>query len=44
MKITHAAAYRQFQPFADGPYKCRGHLEDGFHSTLVKLETDPLRR
>src|SRR5262249_30133935 len=40
MKITRAAAYRQFQPFADGPYKCRGHVEHGFDSTIVKLDTD----
>jgi L-alanine-DL-glutamate epimerase-like enolase superfamily enzyme len=40
MRITHAAAYRQFQPFADGPYTCRGHVEEGFHSTIVKLDTD----
>jgi cis-L-3-hydroxyproline dehydratase len=40
MKIARAAAYRQFQPFADGPYKCRGHSEDGFDSTIVSLETD----
>ena len=40
MRITRAAAYRQFQPFADGPYKCRGHAEDGFDSTIVMLETD----
>jgi L-alanine-DL-glutamate epimerase-like enolase superfamily enzyme len=40
MRITRAAAYRQFQPFADGPYKCRGHAEEGFDSTIVMLETD----
>jgi L-alanine-DL-glutamate epimerase-like enolase superfamily enzyme len=40
MKIARAAAYRQFQPFADGPYRCRGHAEEGFDSTIVRLETD----
>ena len=40
MRITRAAAYRQFQPFKDGPYKCRGQAEDGFDSTIVRLECD----
>ena len=40
MKIVAAAAFRQLQPFADGPYVCRGHSEEGFESTLVKLTSD----
>ncbi|MEM7376301.1 MAG: mandelate racemase/muconate lactonizing enzyme family protein [Pseudomonadota bacterium] len=40
MRITQASVFTQFQPFAAGPYVCRGHTEDGFDSTLVKLETD----
>lgn len=40
MRIVRAAAFRQFQPFADGPYICRGHSEEGFDSTIVKLTSD----
>ncbi len=40
MRIVRAAAYRQFQPFRDGPYTCRGQSEDGTDSTIVRLETD----
>lgn len=38
MKIAAARLYRQIQPFADGPYICRGHTEDGFDSSIVALE------
>ena len=46
MRITRVAAYRQLQPFRDGPYICRGQSEDGTDSTIVVLETDdgPRRR
>ena len=40
MEIVKAAAFRQFQPFAAGPYVCRGHSEAGFESTIVRLESD----
>jgi cis-L-3-hydroxyproline dehydratase len=40
MRIARAAAYRQLQPFRDGPYVCRGQSEDGVDSTIVVLETD----
>ena len=40
MRIVRAAAFRQFQPFADGPYICRGNSEEGFDSTIVKLTSD----
>lgn len=40
MKISRAVAYRQYQPFADGSYVCRGHAEEGFESTIVRLESD----
>ena len=40
MRITRVAAYRQLQPFRDGPYTCRGQSEDGTDSTIVVLETD----
>ncbi|MEM6988042.1 MAG: mandelate racemase/muconate lactonizing enzyme family protein [Pseudomonadota bacterium] len=40
MRITRASVFTQFQSFTAGPYVCRGHAEDGFDSTLVKLETD----
>jgi L-alanine-DL-glutamate epimerase-like enolase superfamily enzyme len=40
MRIARVAAYRQLQPFRDGPYVCRGQSEDGTDSTIVVLETD----
>jgi L-alanine-DL-glutamate epimerase-like enolase superfamily enzyme len=40
MHIARVAAYRQLQPFRDGPYICRGQSEDGTDSTIVVLETD----
>jgi L-alanine-DL-glutamate epimerase-like enolase superfamily enzyme len=40
MHIARVAAYRQLQPFRDGPYTCRGQSEDGTDSTIVVLETD----
>jgi L-alanine-DL-glutamate epimerase-like enolase superfamily enzyme len=40
MRIARVAAYRQLQPFRDGPYICRGQSEDGTDSTIVVLETD----
>jgi L-alanine-DL-glutamate epimerase-like enolase superfamily enzyme len=39
MRISRVAAYRQLQPFRDGPYTCRGRSEDGTDSTIVVLET-----
>ena len=40
MRIVRVAAYRQLQPFRDGPYVCRGRSEDGTDSTIVVLESD----
>jgi len=40
MKIVAARVYRQQQNFIAGEYRCRGHSESGFDSTLVELETD----
>ncbi|HAJ19262.1 MAG TPA: mandelate racemase, partial [Rhodospirillaceae bacterium] len=40
MKIKTARLYRQSQPFADGPYICRGQTEDGFDSCIVALEAE----
>lgn len=40
MKIVSAKAWTQFQPFADGIYRCRGRSEAGFHSTIVALEAE----
>ena len=40
IKLIRATLYHQFQPFRDGPYQCRGQAEDGFDSTIVRLETD----
>jgi L-alanine-DL-glutamate epimerase-like enolase superfamily enzyme len=40
MRIVRVAAYRQLQPFRDGPYTCRGRSEDGTDSTIVLLESD----
>lgn len=40
MKIAAARLYRQNQPFADGPYICRGQVEDGFDSAIVALEAE----
>ncbi len=39
MKLVGASIYSQYQPFRDGPYRCRGQAEDGFDSTIVRLET-----
>lgn len=38
MTIARARLYRQWQPFADGPYVCRGHSADGFDSCIVAIE------
>lgn len=40
MKLVGAAIYAQYQPFKDGPYRCRGQSEEGFDSTILRLETD----
>jgi L-alanine-DL-glutamate epimerase-like enolase superfamily enzyme len=40
MRIARVAAYRQLQPFRDGPYTCRNQSEDGTDSTIIVLETD----
>lgn len=37
--ITRLTVWRQWQPFADGPYTCRGHSEDGTDSTILAIET-----
>ena len=38
-RITQVEVYRQWQPFAAGPYVCRGHREEGNDSTVVVLTT-----
>ena len=38
-RITQIAVYRQWQPFAAGPYVCRDHREEGNDSTVVVLTT-----
>lgn len=40
MKIAAARLFRQYQPFAAGPYTCRGMTETGFHSAIVALEAE----
>ncbi len=40
MKVVAARLYRQQQTFIAGEYRCRGHSETGFDSTLIELETD----
>lgn len=41
MKITRVTAWRQDQPFRDGPYVCSGNrVALGFESTIVRIETD----
>lgn len=37
MNIVGARLYRQIQPFAEGPYVCRGQAEVGFDSAIVAL-------
>jgi L-alanine-DL-glutamate epimerase-like enolase superfamily enzyme len=41
MKITRITAWRQDQPFRDGPYVCSGNrVALGFESTIVRIEAD----
>jgi cis-L-3-hydroxyproline dehydratase len=40
MRIVRVAAYRQLQPFRDGPYVCRNRSEEGTDATIVALESD----
>ncbi len=40
MKIVEARLFRQWQPFADGPYTCRGQTEEGFDSCIVALSAE----
>lgn len=41
MKITRVTAWRQDQPFRDGPYVCSGNrIALGFESTIVRIEAD----
>ena len=41
MKITRVTAWRQDQPFRDGPYVCSGNrVAMGFESTIVRVETN----
>lgn len=40
MRIVGAALYRQFQPFQDGSYTCRGQTETGFDSSIVCLRAE----
>jgi L-alanine-DL-glutamate epimerase-like enolase superfamily enzyme len=38
LPVVAARAWRQYQPFAGGPYVCRGQVEEGFHAVIVALE------
>jgi L-alanine-DL-glutamate epimerase-like enolase superfamily enzyme len=40
VRITRVRAYRQHQPFVDGPYSTSGGSADGFDSMIVAVETD----
>jgi cis-L-3-hydroxyproline dehydratase len=40
LKIVRVRAYRQLQPFADGPYSTSGGSAEGFDSVVVAVETD----
>ena len=41
MAIVRVTAWRQDQPFRDGPYVCSGNrVALGFESTIVRIETD----
>jgi L-alanine-DL-glutamate epimerase-like enolase superfamily enzyme len=40
LRIVGVRAYRQLQPFADGPYSTSGGTADGFDSVVVALDTD----
>jgi len=41
MKITRVTAWRQDQPFRDGPYVCSGNrVALGFESSIVRIECD----
>lgn len=40
MRIVRVRAYRQRQPFADGPYATSGGTAEGFDSVVVAVETD----
>jgi L-alanine-DL-glutamate epimerase-like enolase superfamily enzyme len=41
VRITKITAYRQEQPFRDGPYTCSGGRSAlGFDSTIIRLDTD----
>lgn len=40
MRIAGARLYRQFQPFAAGPYTCRSMTETGFQSAIVAIEAE----
>jgi cis-L-3-hydroxyproline dehydratase len=40
VRITGVRAYRQLQPFADGPYSTSGGAADGFDSLVVAVDTD----
>ena len=40
MLISDVRAYAQEQPFAAGPYTCRGQTEHGFQSVIVSLTAE----
>jgi cis-L-3-hydroxyproline dehydratase len=40
LRIARVRAYRQLQPFVDGPYSTSGGSADGFDSVIVCVETD----
>lgn len=41
MKITRVTAWRQNQPFRDGPYVCSGNrVALGFESSIVRIDVD----
>jgi L-alanine-DL-glutamate epimerase-like enolase superfamily enzyme len=41
LRIDHVRWFRQWQPFADGPYVLSGErVDEGFHSLIVALDTN----
>ena len=41
MRIVRVTAWRQWQPFADGPYTCSGgRVAEGFDAVIVRLTAD----
>jgi cis-L-3-hydroxyproline dehydratase len=40
LRIVRVRAYRQLQPFVDGPYSTSGGTAEGFDAVVVALDTD----